>query len=168
MTEQQKEDLVTSLNQLLADTAVFRHKAQVYHWNITGLLFGELHAEFGDIYDMLADDYDATAEQVRAIGETPYAGLLTFVRESVLEDASVEALTNDPTENQRYAVEMIRNLYDDNEKILRVISEIEKVAEEADAQGVLDFINGRHSTHNMIRYKLGSYLGGPNVPTDSE
>jgi len=158
MTETQRENLIVSMNQLLADTAVFKQRAQAYHWNVTGLLFGELHEQFGEIYDdLLREDYDATAEQVRALGGNPTVGLSSYAEESILEDPQ-----NPPPED---AVEMIRELYEDNERIIKVIQETEKIAEEAGADGILDFINGRHSTHNMIRYKLGSYLGGPTNPT---
>lgn len=164
MTEQDRQNLITSLNQLLADTAVYRHKAQAYHWNVTGLLFRQLHEEFEEIYDdLLRDDYDATAEQVRALGGDPTVGLSSYAEESVLEDVTFER----SADNQSQAVEMIRELYEDNERILRVIQETEKIAEEASADGVLDFINGRHGTHNMIRYKLGSHLGGPTNPTQT-
>jgi DNA-binding ferritin-like protein len=124
---------------------------------VTGLLFGELHEQFEEIYDeMLAEDYDATAEQVRALGERPYAGLGTLSEKSVLRDATLP-------ENYD-ATDMLRELYEDNERIIRIIQETERIAEEAGAEGVLDFVNGRHATHNMIRYKLGSYLGGPTNP----
>lgn len=159
MTEQQRQKLITSLNQLLADTAVYRHKAQAYHWNVTGLLFGQLHEQFEEIYDdLLEADYDKTAEQIRTLSALPTVGLAKQSEESILEDP-----TNPPPED---AVSMIRELYEDNERILRVIEETEQIAEEAGADGVLDFVNGRHDTHNEIRYKLGSYLGGPTNPAD--
>lgn len=149
MTEQQRENLITSMNQLLADTAVFRQKAQAYHWNVTGLLFGELHEQFQEIYEDLAEPYDGIAEQIRVLGAFPNTSLQRYAQDSVLSD---------PVETPGDPVAMIENLYEDNERILNVISEIENLAEQADAQGLLDFVNGRHQHHNMIRYKLGSHL----------
>lgn len=159
MTEQERQDLITSLNQLLADTAVFKQKVQAYHWNITGLLFGELHEQFGDIYEGLEEPYDEIAEQIRMLDEYPGVSLAGYVERSVIEEAS-----NPPPS----PVEMIRELYEDNERIIRVLRSIEKIASDASgeqqelaaAEDVLDFAVERQRQHSTFRYKLRSYIEG--------
>lgn len=156
MTEQEKQDLVISLNQLLADTRVFQQKAHAYHWNVTGLLFKELHDQFQEIYEGLQEPIDEIGEQIRILNEYPDVSLQQYVNDSVIEEAS-----NPPPS----PVEMIRELHDDNERIINVLRKIEKIAknvedgpEMANGEDVLDFAVERHRQHNMFRYKLRSYL----------
>jgi len=148
MTEQKKEDLVRSLNQLLADTAVFKQKAQAYHWNVTGLLFRVLHEQFGEIYENLEDPFDDIAEQIRILGDHPNVKLSTYAEDSVIEEPELPPPS---------AVEMLRDLYEDNERIIAILEEIERIASE-DAEDVLDFAVSRHRQHDMFRYKLHSYI----------
>lgn len=155
MNNQDKQNLVQSLNQLLADTAVFKQKAQAYHWNVTGLLFGELHEQFGEIYEGLEEPFDDIAEQIRILGERPEVSLSGYAEGSFLEEPELPPPST---------AEMLQNLYEDNERIIAVLKEIERISNEAEgengaaAEDVLDFAVERHRQHDMYRFKLRSYI----------
>ncbi|MEO1312695.1 MAG: ferritin-like domain-containing protein, partial [Pseudomonadota bacterium] len=46
-----KTQIVDALNQSVAETAVTTMLAQNFHWNVTGMAFGPLHALFQEIYE---------------------------------------------------------------------------------------------------------------------
>ena len=150
MTQNERQNLVTSLNQLLADTAVFKQKVQAYHWTVRGLLFKELHEFFQEIYEEVEQAFDEIGEQVRVLDSDPNLQLSQYVRDSVIDEADPNG---SPT-----AVEMIQTLHDDNERIIAVLKELERIANEAEAEAVLDFAVERHRQHDIYRYKLRSHI----------
>lgn len=159
MTEKERQDLITSLNQILADTAVLKQKVHAYHWTVRGLLFSQLHEFFMDIYEELEEAFDEIGEQVRILDEDPALQLSEYAGRSVIDEA-------DPDANLS-AVDMIQTLHDDNERIITVLKKAEEIANEADgapdsqgatAEAVLDFIVERHRQHDEYRYLLRSHI----------
>ncbi|MEM6637111.1 MAG: DNA starvation/stationary phase protection protein [Pseudomonadota bacterium] len=60
--------IADALNQCVAETAVTTMMAQNFHWNVTGMAFGPLHALFQEIYEDHFEAQDDLAERIRAIG----------------------------------------------------------------------------------------------------
>jgi DNA-binding ferritin-like protein len=54
----------------MADTYLVYLKTQNFHWNVTGPMFGELHALFEQQYTDLAAAVDELAERIRAVGDS--------------------------------------------------------------------------------------------------
>ncbi len=67
--------IADALNQSVAETVVTTMLAQNFHWNVTGMAFGPLHALFQEIYEDHFEGQDDLAERIRAIG-APAAGTL--------------------------------------------------------------------------------------------
>jgi len=61
-------EIVEALNQSVAETAVATMLAQNFHWNVTGMAFGPLHALFQQIYEDHFTAQDDLAERIRALG----------------------------------------------------------------------------------------------------
>ncbi|MEL6748391.1 MAG: DNA starvation/stationary phase protection protein, partial [Pseudomonadota bacterium] len=61
-------EIVEGLTQSLAETSVTTMKAQNFHWNVTGMAFGPLHALFQEIYEDHFVGQDELAERIKAIG----------------------------------------------------------------------------------------------------
>ncbi|MEL7217414.1 MAG: DNA starvation/stationary phase protection protein, partial [Pseudomonadota bacterium] len=61
-------EIVEGLTQSLAETSVTTMKAQNFHWNVTGMGFGPLHALFQEIYEDHFEGQDELAERIKAIG----------------------------------------------------------------------------------------------------
>ncbi|MEL6643750.1 MAG: DNA starvation/stationary phase protection protein [Pseudomonadota bacterium] len=77
-TEAQSE-LVEALNQSVAETVVATMLAQNFHWNVTGMGFGPLHALFQEIYEDHFVAQDDLAERIKALNghaEGMLAGML--------------------------------------------------------------------------------------------
>jgi starvation-inducible DNA-binding protein len=71
--------IADALNQAVAETAVTTMLAQNFHWNVTGMAFGPLHALFQEIYEDHFQAQDDLAERIKAIdahAEGTLAGML--------------------------------------------------------------------------------------------
>ena len=157
MTQQEKQEIVDSLNQLLADTVMFKQKAHAYHWNVTGPLFKQFHDLFQEIYEDLEVAIDEIGEQVRVLDEYPRVSLVQYEGQSVLEE---------PQNPPPSALEMVQELYEDNERVRNILRALQEVADRAEgqngnlatAEAVLDFAIERQRKHDEFRYKLRSHL----------
>ncbi|MBF9044025.1 DNA starvation/stationary phase protection protein [Rhodobacterales bacterium HKCCE4037] len=56
-----------ALNQSVAETVVATMLAQNFHWNVTGMAFGPLHALFQEIYEDHFVAQDDLAERIKAL-----------------------------------------------------------------------------------------------------
>ncbi|MEO0938807.1 MAG: DNA starvation/stationary phase protection protein [Pseudomonadota bacterium] len=71
--------IADALNQSVAETAVTTMLAQNFHWNVTGMGFGPLHALFQEIYEDHFQAQDDLAERIKALqarAEGTLAGML--------------------------------------------------------------------------------------------
>ncbi|GAB5448363.1 Dps family protein [Gymnodinialimonas sp.] len=68
-----------ALNQGVAETAVTTMLAQNFHWNVTGMGFGPLHALFQEVYEDHFVAQDDLAERIKALdghAEGTLAGMI--------------------------------------------------------------------------------------------
>ena len=76
-----------AMYQCVAETTVTTMMAQNFHWNVTGMAFGPLHALFQDIYEDHFQAQDELAERIRSIGHTVDGRLTSMIDISkVIED----------------------------------------------------------------------------------
>ena len=62
--------LADALKTLLATEYAFSIKAQLFHWNVEGPDFAQLHEFFGNLYEEVYNgSIDRTAEYIRALGD---------------------------------------------------------------------------------------------------
>lgn len=141
--------LVEHLKTLLATSYAFVVKAQGFHWNVEGAHFPEYHRFFGELYsEVYGNAIDQTAELVRQLDSYAPGSLGRMV-----ELSKVAEQTKIPR-----AELMVSELHSDNAILLAMWKEAFKVAEEADEQGVADFIAGRIDAHGKHGWMLRSML----------
>ena len=76
-----------AMYQCVAETAVTTMLAQNFHWNVTGMAFGPLHALFQEIYEDHFQAQDELAERIRSIGQKVDGRLSAMIDLSkVIED----------------------------------------------------------------------------------
>jgi starvation-inducible DNA-binding protein len=95
-------------------------KAHVYHFNVTGPRFYELHKLLELIYTDLQNEFDGIGEQCRALDVYAPNGLSRLLELSILTDQS-EILS---------AQAMIHDLLIDLEKVTGVLHEVNTLAPE--------------------------------------
>lgn len=78
--------IVEALNQSIAETAVTTMLAQNFHWNVTGMSFGPLHALFQEIYEDHFEAQDDLAERIKALDGHAEGMLSAMVKRSKIDE----------------------------------------------------------------------------------
>jgi starvation-inducible DNA-binding protein len=141
--------LVDDLKTLLATQYAYVLKAQLFHWNVEGPDFSQLHKFFGKIYEEVYENsIDQTAEFIRILDDyTPGS----FERFSEL------SLIPGQTKIPRARL-MIEELFNDSEQLSALLNQCFDVAEAEDQQGICDFLAGRIDALGKHRWMLRSFL----------
>jgi starvation-inducible DNA-binding protein len=140
--------LADSLKTLLATNFAYYLKAQGFHWNVEGPDFGQLHKFFAKIYEDAYSAIDPTAEYIRYLGEYSPA---SFERFSELTEISGQ------TKIPRARL-MLEELKANNDQMLDLLNRCFAEANDANEQGIANFIAERLSAHGKYRWQLTSYL----------
>jgi starvation-inducible DNA-binding protein len=143
------------LFKLLSDSQstlfVLFQKTWMYHWNVVGSDFQQLHTLFGDQYEKMFEEIDSLTEHMRYLGIKPVSTLSRIVEVSHIEQASNSSQEIDSRE-------MVRQLRDDNKKIIDLFS---SVSEEADKQkqfATSNLVQSLMETHGKFLWMLRSVL----------
>lgn len=144
-------DLIEELSSLLADTVGVKFRAHGFHWNVTGFNFPQLHELFGEIYQDLNDSIDPTAENLRKLGA--YA---PFRLSDYLDLAEVPE-SSSPTD----ATAMVNELIDGLEGLLACLFDSAEAAEEANQQGIFNFLADRIDMTQKWLWQLRVMVGRP-------
>lgn len=148
ISEPDRRQIVEGLERLLADSYMLYLKTQFYHWNVTGPMFQPLHGVFQQQYTELAVAADDVAERIRALG---YPAPGTFQQFSRLTNIREE--TSVPDSDQ-----MIKNLVEGHESVIRTAREVARVAKDADDEVTMDLLIGRMDSHEKTAWMLRSFL----------
>ena len=140
--------LADSLKTLLATNFAYYLKAHGFHWNVEGPDFSELHGFFQEIYEDAYSALDPTAEYIRYLGEYSPA---SFERFSELTEISGQ------TKIPRARL-MLEELKANNDQMLDLLNRCFAEANDANEQGIANFIAERLSAHGKYRWQLTSYL----------
>ena len=143
------ETLIQSLKQLQADVATMYSQAHGYHWNVEGILFTQYHKFFEDIYSDVYDSIDPISENIRKLG-----GYAQF---SLHEWANTSKITNVMPENTS-PLDMTKHLVESNNVVLTDLLEAFALADEANEQGVANFLAERIDKHQFWNWWLTSSL----------
>lgn len=141
-----KEELAKQLKGCLADSFAFYLKAHNYHWNVEGPDFYEFHKLFGEIYAEVLGAIDTLAEQIRTL-DVYAPGTLSKLKEltSVNEDDTIPG-----------PIEMSKNLYNENNKVLASLMLGYKMAEDSGELGISNFLQDRIQAHQKHAWFLRS------------
>ncbi|QQA43803.1 Dps family protein [Pelagovum pacificum] len=145
-----KSAICEALNQSVAETAVATMLAQNFHWNVTGMAFGPLHALFQTIYEDHFIAQDDLAERIRALGghaEGTLAGMLK--RSKVSEYAESDGLD---------AQVMIKALLEAQETLAATIGGAGAIAADHGDTLTEDLAIARGQTHEKFAWMLRAHL----------
>jgi starvation-inducible DNA-binding protein len=137
-------DLTTEIKEVLSDVVVFYFRAHGYHWNVEGPDFGQYHELFETIYEDVYGSIDPMAENLRKLGEYAPFKLSSFLELSKLEDSRV---ATDPRS-------MAFDLLSANEILITKLKSLFRTANDADEQGVANFVAERIDMHQKWSWQL--------------
>jgi starvation-inducible DNA-binding protein len=142
------EELQKASKVAFASTFSFYLKAHNFHWNVEGIHFKELHDLFGAIYEEVYGSIDVFAEQIRSQGTYVPASFQRFSMLTQIEDET----------NILPPEEMLQELLEDNEKIIKVLKLVFQESENSQEYGFSDFIAGRIDAHRKHGWMLRASL----------
>jgi starvation-inducible DNA-binding protein len=143
-----RKEVCSGLSRLLADTYTLYLKTHNFHWNVRGKMFQTLHTMFEAQYTELALAVDLIAERIRSLGHIAPGSYNSFRNLSKIPDGT-------GTES---ADEMIKQLVEGQESIIRSAREIFSSAEKAGDQVSCDLLTQRMQRHEKAAWMLRSLL----------
>ena len=146
--EAHRKQIAEGLSRLLADTYILYLKTHNFHWNVTGPMFVTLHTLFEEHYTELATAIDEIAERIRAL-DFPAPG--SFAQYNELTSIDEESGLPD-------AKEMIRQLVEGQEAVVRTARSIVPIAEAAGDDPTADLVINRMQIHEKNAWMLRSLL----------
>lgn len=143
-----RQEVMSILSQLLADTYILYTKTQNFHWNVVDPRFYQLHKFFESQYEELAEALDVIAERIRMLGGRAPASMHQFIELSSLEESTEELSGN----------QMLQQLAEDHnflaDSLRFSIDEASKLGDE----GTADMMINRLRSHEKNRWMLESHL----------
>jgi starvation-inducible DNA-binding protein len=140
----EKPELVNALAVGLSDAVVLSHKVQGAHWNVMGPDFPEFHEFFGEIYEDIDGSIDPFAENIRKLGAISPSRLFEFARMSNIEDTEVGYM----------CIDLAKDILVANAVMLNGLKRAFDVANQANEQGIANFIAERIDMHEKWDWQL--------------
>ncbi|MEL7254818.1 MAG: DNA starvation/stationary phase protection protein [Pseudomonadota bacterium] len=141
-------EIVEALNQSVAETVVTTMLAQNFHWNVTGMAFGPLHALFQEIYEDHFVAQDDLAERVKALGGHANGKLSDMVAASKVDEHDGHA----------NAQEMIKTLAEAQRTVAATLAATAAIASNHGDLLTEDLCIGRGQTHEKFAWLLSAHL----------
>lgn len=148
IAKEKREAIAKGLSKVLADSYMVYLKTHNYHWNVTGIHFQSLHEQFEVQYTELAAAIDEIAERIRSLGYRAPGSFREYSELTTIEEDS----------GQPEALEMVRRLAVDNEKILKTAREALAPCQDADDEASIDLLTQRLHVHSKTAWMLRSHL----------
>ena len=146
--ENQRKEIAGGLSRLLADTYSLYLKTHNFHWNVTGPMFNTLHLMFETQYTEMWTSTDIIAERIRSLDEVAPGTYSEFSRLSTVPEAK----------GVPPAREMIAQLLEGHEAVIRTARSIIPNAESSQDEATLDLLTQRMQWHEKTAWMLRSLL----------
>jgi starvation-inducible DNA-binding protein len=141
--------LADALKTLLATEYAFSIKAQLFHWNVEGPDFAQLHEFFGNLYEEVYNNsIDKTAEYIRTLDEYAPGSFERFN-----ELSKIQGQTKIPR-----ARLMIEELLANNGQLLELLNQCFQIATDENQQGIANFIAERLDAQAKHGWMLSAFL----------
>lgn len=132
------EKLYKLISDVQANLFVLFHKTWVFHWNVVGPDFQQLHTLFGSQYETMFEEIDRISEHMRYMNVRPIGSLTRMVEVATVGEGSNITQMDEMGQKQiilgkpiTKSDEMIKRLMLDN---LIIIDLLTVLSEEAEAQ----------------------------------
>ena len=145
------EVLFKQLSDAQASLFVLFHKTWVYHWNVVGPDFQQLHTLFGGQYETMFEEIDTLTEHMRYLGMKPVSTLSRITEVSQIDQASNSAQAIDATT-------MVKQLQDDNKKLIEICTTISEEADSQKQYATSNLVQTIMETHGKFVWQLRSFL----------
>jgi starvation-inducible DNA-binding protein len=145
------EKLFKLLSDAQASLFVLFQKTWIYHWDVVGPDFQQLHTLFGGQYETMFEEIDTLTEHMRYLEMKPVSTLSRITEVSHIDQASNSAQDID-------AKEMVKQLRDDNKKIVELFAEVSEEADKQKQFATSNLVQSLMETHGKFHWMLRSVL----------
>ena len=136
------------LKTYLASTFSYYLKAHMFHWNVEGPDFGELHGFFSAIYEDAFDAVDPIAEFIRTTEEYAPGSLTRFHELTQIQDQI----------KVPRARLMLEELLADTQTMIDLSKQMFDASTQEGRDDVANFAADRMAAHGKYMWQLKSYL----------
>ena len=140
--------LTDDLKTLLASNFAYYLKAQMFHWNVEGPDFGQLHKFFQKIYEDAYGAVDQIGEYIRTMDDYTPGSLERFS-----ELSEIPGQTKIPR-----ARLMLEELLQDTDTMKSIVMRVFESAQSEGREDIANFMAERQSSHGKYYWQLSSYL----------
>lgn len=138
--------IIKLLEVTLADTYALYLKTQNYHWHVRGTQFKSLHELFEMQYQELAEAVDQIAERILMLGHRAPATFNDLNRLKTVKDGDSSISAN----------QMVSELAEDNNILVRDLNQAIKIAQENNDEGTVTLLSDRIAAHEKAHWMLGA------------
>jgi starvation-inducible DNA-binding protein len=136
------------LKTLLATNFAYYLKAQMFHWNVEGPDFGQLHEFFADIYSDAYGAVDQIAEYIRTLEDYAPGSFERFQ-----ELSQLQGQTKVPR-----ARLMLEELLADTQGMKQLVMQVFEAAQAEGREDIANFMAERQNSHGKYAWQLKSFL----------
>jgi starvation-inducible DNA-binding protein len=140
--------LSDNLKTLLASNFAYYLKAQMFHWNVEGPDFSQLHDFFAEIYGDAYGAVDQIAEYIRTLDDYAPGSLERFN-----ELSQIPGQTKIPR-----ARLMLEELLADTETMKSIVMQVFQSAQAEGREDIANFMAERQNSHGKYAWQLKSFL----------
>jgi starvation-inducible DNA-binding protein len=140
--------LSDDLKTLLASNFAYYLKAQMFHWNVEGPDFSQLHDFFAEIYGDAYGAVDQIAEYIRTLEDYAPGSLERFN-----ELSQIPGQTKIPR-----ARLMLEELLADTETMKSIVMQVFQAAQAEGREDIANFMAERQNSHGKYAWQLKSFL----------
>lgn len=136
--------MMKRLRVTMADTYALYLKTQNYHWHVRGMQFKSLHELFETQYTELAQAVDQIAERILMLGHKAPATFEELNHLKTIKDG----------DSSLHAQQMLKELADDHQVLVRDLQQVLKLAQEHDDEGSVNLFSERIAAHEKAHWML--------------
>ena len=141
------EKLFKQLSDVQASLFVLFQKTWIYHWDVVGPDFQQLHTLFGGQYETMFEEIDTLTEHMRYLGMKPVSTLTRVVEVSEIKEAASSINANG----------MISDLLGSNKKLIEMLTEISEEADSQKQYATSNLVQSLMETHGKFVWMLRSF-----------
>ena len=158
------EKLYKLISDLQANLFLLFHKTWVFHWNVVGTDFQQLHTLFGDQYQTMFEEIDRLSEHMRYLNIRPVGTLTRIVEVSSIAEASnlidfdemgQKIIT--PGKPVIKAEDMVKRLLVDNITLIDLLTGVSEEAETQRQYATTNLVQDLMESHGKFVWMLRSF-----------
>lgn len=148
ISDSARKNISDGLSRLMADSYSLYLKTHSFHWNVTGPLFSQLHAQFMEQYTELWNAVDEIAERIRALGFWAPGSYSEFGKLTTISEARAPLSSK----------EMIQQLLEGHETVARTARSVFPMAQEGQDEATVELLTQRIQLHEKMAWMLRAQL----------